>query len=53
MGELDAAYRLAGLVEVDNTYFGGPKSGGKRERGTEKQSAIVGVSLKGKTSLDI
>ena len=48
MGERDAAYQLAGLVEVDDSYFGCPKNGGKRERGTEQQSVIVGVSLNGK-----
>jgi transposase-like protein len=48
MGERDANYQLAGLVEVDDSYFGGPKSGGKRGRGTEKQSVIVGVSLDAK-----
>jgi transposase-like protein len=48
MGERDAKYQLAGLVEVDDSYFGGPKSGGKRGRGTEKRQVIVGVSLSGK-----
>jgi hypothetical protein len=48
MGERDANYQVAGLVEVDDSYFGGPKSGGKRGRGTEKQSVIVGVSLDAK-----
>jgi hypothetical protein len=42
MGERDANYRLAGLVEVDDSYFGGPKNGGKR--GTEKRQVIAGVS---------
>jgi hypothetical protein len=41
----DAEYQLAGIVEVDDTYFGGPKSGGKRGRGTEKTQVIVAVSL--------
>jgi transposase-like protein len=45
MGDRDARYQLAGMVEVDDTYFGGPKSGGKRGRGTEKTSVIVAVSL--------
>ncbi|GHV02027.1 hypothetical protein FACS189485_01500 [Spirochaetia bacterium] len=45
MADRDARYQLAGIVEVDDTYFGGPKSGGKRGRGTEKTHVIVAVSL--------
>jgi transposase-like protein len=45
MGDRDAHYQLAGLVEVDDAYFGGPKSGGKRGRGTEKAKVLVAVSL--------
>lgn len=45
MGERDGKYQLAGLVEMDDSYFGGPKSGGKRGRGTEKMGVIVGVSV--------
>jgi hypothetical protein len=45
MGDRDARYQLAGIVEVDDSYFGGPKSGGKRGRGTEKAKVIVAVSL--------
>jgi transposase-like protein len=45
MGDRDAAYKLAGLVEVDETYFGGPKSGKKRGRGTEKTQLLAGVSI--------
>jgi hypothetical protein len=33
MGERDAKYRLAGLVEVDDSYFGGPKNGEGRKSG--------------------
>jgi hypothetical protein len=33
----DANYQLAGLVEVDDSYFGGPKSGGKRGKHGNKR----------------
>jgi transposase-like protein len=45
MSERDAAYKLAGLVEVDESYFGGPKHGGKKGRGTAKAKALIEVSL--------
>jgi predicted RNA-binding Zn-ribbon protein involved in translation (DUF1610 family)/transposase-like protein len=45
MSERDAAYKLAGLVEVDEAYFGGPKHGGKKGRGTGKAKALIEVSL--------
>src|SRR5208282_2920746 len=32
MAERDAGYKLAGLIELDDTYVGGPKPG-KRGRG--------------------
>jgi transposase-like protein len=44
MGQRDAEYLLSGLVELDDTYFGGPTSGGKRGRGTEKSKVMVAVS---------
>jgi hypothetical protein len=44
MGQRDAEYLLSGLVEMDDTYFGGPTSGGKRGRGTKKTKAMVAVS---------
>jgi transposase-like protein len=44
MGDRDACYKLAGLVELDETYFGGPKKGNKRGRGTEKTQVLVAVS---------
>jgi hypothetical protein len=43
MGDRDAGYKLAGLVEMDETYFGGPKRGKKRGRGTEKTQVLVAV----------
>jgi hypothetical protein len=45
MGGRDAHYKLAGLVELDETYFGGPKRGKKRGRGTEKTQVLAAVSV--------
>lgn len=45
MGDRDANYRLAGLVELDDAFFGAPTEGGKRGRGTEQTPVLVGVSL--------
>ena len=45
MGQRNQDYVLSGIVELDDTYFGAPKSNGKRGRGTEKTSALVAVSL--------
>ena len=45
MGQRDQDYVLSGIVELDDAYFGAPKSNGKRGRGTEKTSALVVVSL--------
>lgn len=45
MGERDAAYMLAGIVELDDAFFGAPSEGGKRGRGTDKTKVLVGLSL--------
>ncbi len=45
MGQRDAQYQLAGIVELDDAYFGAPTEGGKRGRGTEQTKVLVGVSL--------
>ena len=45
MGQKDQDYVLSGIVELDDAYFGAPKSNGKRGRGTEKTSALAAVSL--------
>lgn len=45
MSAKDAFYQLAGLVEVDEAYFGGPKPDGKRGRGSAKIKALVEVSI--------
>jgi len=38
-------YTLSGIIELDDAYFGAPKSNGKRGRGTDKASALAAVSL--------
>jgi transposase-like protein len=45
MGDRDSRYQLAGIVELDETYFGGPGTGGKRGRGTDKTPVQAAVSL--------
>ena len=46
MAERDAKYRLAGLVEMDESFFGPPDRGGKRGRGSEtKMTVLCAVSL--------
>jgi len=44
MGNRDEKYLLEGIVELDDSYFGGPKGGGKRGRGTKKTKALTAVS---------
>jgi transposase-like protein len=38
--------RLSGEVEVDETFLGGPKSGGKRGRGAIKNLVVIAVEIK-------
>jgi len=38
---------LSGVIELDDAYFGAPKSNGKRGRGTDKTSALAAVLLTG------
>ncbi len=45
MGQRDKDYILSGVIELDDAYFGAPKSTGKRGRGTDKTSALAAVSL--------
>jgi len=45
MGDRDARYQLAGLVELDDAFFGAPTEGGKRGRGTEQTPVLAAVSL--------
>jgi len=44
MAQRDNNYMLAGLVELDDTYFGTTKKGSKRGRGTSKTKVIVALS---------
>jgi len=39
--------KIKGEIEVDETYIGGPTTGGKRGRGTEKAIVVVGVEKRG------
>lgn len=46
MGERNGRYKLGGIIELDDAYFGGVSHGpGKRGRGTDQDPAVVGVSL--------
>ena len=45
MGQRDKQHQLSGKVEFDDSYFGGPTAGKKRDRGTEKAKVLVGLSL--------
>ena len=45
MGQRNQDHVLSNIVELDDAYFGAPKSNGKRGRGTEKTSALAAVSL--------
>ncbi|MBW2149709.1 MAG: IS1595 family transposase [Deltaproteobacteria bacterium] len=48
MRERDAKYKPAGIVEMDDAFFGGPKEGGdKRGRGSSKTAVIVEASTNG------
>lgn len=44
MSQRDAQYKLSGIVELDDTYFGKPAKGGKRGRGSSKTKVVVAVS---------
>jgi len=44
MGDRDEKYLLQGIVEFDDGYFGGPKGGGKRGRGTLKTKVLGAIS---------
>ncbi len=39
--------KLGGIVEVDDTYIGGKKSGGKRGRGAPGKEIVLGVKERG------
>ena len=40
LADRDAHYKLAGLIEMDDTYFGAPKPG-KRGRGAAGKAKVV------------
>ena len=44
MKERDGHYQLAGLIEIDDSFFGGPDEGGKRGRGTDKTTVLIEVA---------
>jgi len=45
MGQRDKSHQLSGIIEFDDAYFGGPVTGKKRGRGTEKVKVCVALSL--------
>ena len=45
MGQRDETHQLSGIIEFDDSYFGGPSVGKKRGRGTEKAKVFVALSL--------
>jgi hypothetical protein len=45
MGGRDSGYKLENIVEVDDSYFGGPDKGNKRGRGTNKTKVLVQLSV--------
>jgi len=48
MTDRNSKYLLAGVVELDDTYFGAPEKESKRGRGTSKVKVIVGLSINDK-----
>lgn len=45
MGQRNETHQLCGVIEFDDAYFGGPTTGKKRGRGTEKAKVFVALSL--------
>jgi hypothetical protein len=46
MGQRDARYRLAGLVEIDESFFGPTSREAKRGRGSERKTTVlIAVSI--------
>ena len=45
MGQRDKKHQLSGIIEFDDSYFGGSTVGQKRRRGTEKAKVFVALSL--------
>ena len=44
MRERDAGYELKGIIEMDDSFFGGGAGGDKRGRGTKKTPVIIEAS---------
>ena len=44
MGQRDEHYELSGIVEMDDSFVGGPSHNGKRGRGTDKVKAVAAIS---------
>ena len=45
MGERDSMYLLSGIMEMDDSFFGGAHEGSKRGRGTDKTPVVFSLSL--------
>jgi len=45
MAQRDARYQLAGIIEVDEAYFGAPTLGKKRGRGTDRTVVLVSLAV--------
>jgi len=45
MGQRDEKHQLNGVIDFDDAYFGGPVTGKKRGRGTEKGKVFAALSL--------
>ena len=41
MSDRDAHYKLAGIIEMDDSYFGTFRANGKRGRGSDKKSKVI------------
>jgi len=52
MGQRDANYLLSGLLEMDEGYWGGRKSG-KRGRGTSQKKIVVALSKTGENKVPV
>lgn len=44
MKDRDVEYKLAGLIEIDDSFLGGPDEGGKRGRGSNKTAVVIEVA---------
>ncbi|MGE5551162.1 MAG: IS1595 family transposase [Bacteroidota bacterium] len=45
MAVCNGLFKLDGVVELDESFFGAPKEGGCRGRGSAKKKVLVGLSL--------